>query len=266
MNPTPHQLWAAVEKLRASCPLVLNLTNYVVMNNTANALLALGASPVMAHAAAEQAEFAAFAGAVVLNIGTLDEAWIPRFHTAAAAARAAGKPIVLDPVGAGASKLRTETAYALMRDGVAVLRGNASEVMALNNAGGAGRGVDSLQSGADALDSARALAKRHGCVVSVSGETDYIVSPEGGLCRIRNGHAMMPRVTGLGCTASAVTGAFCAVADPFTAAVAAMAVMGVAGEIAAASSPGPGTLQLRFLDTLYALDEAAFKSTLRLDA
>lgn len=250
--------WESLTKLRAQSPLVQNITNYVVMNSTANALLAIGASPAMVHACEEVEEFVAIAHALVINIGTLSPSWIAGMHLAAAQARALGKPWVLDPVGAGATSLRTSTALQLLRLGPAVVRGNASEILALGAANRtATRGVDSTDSSAAALDTAKQLAKSAGCVITVSGATDYVTDGER-LLQVDNGHAMMTRVTGLGCTASALIGAFLAVQpDPLLAAAQAMAVLGLAGEIAAERSPGPGSLQLHLLDVLYTLDEQA---------
>jgi hydroxyethylthiazole kinase len=255
---TVSTLWDTLRKLRAARPLVHNITNYVVMNNTANALLALGASPAMVHACEEVEEFVSLSHALVINIGTLSPEWIVGMRLAAARARALGKPWVLDPVGAGATSLRTSTALQLLRLGPTVVRGNASEILALGAANStATRGVDSTDASSSALDTARRLAQSYGCVVTISGATDYVVGPERVL-RVDNGHEMMTRVTGMGCTATALIGAFLAVQpDPLLAAAQAMAVLGVAGELAAERSPGPGSLQLHLLDALYTLDEQA---------
>jgi hydroxyethylthiazole kinase len=259
-------IWRDVERIRADAPLVHNITNYVVMNTSANALLALGASPVMAHAPEEVGDMVGLASALVINIGTLSGPWIASMSAAAAAAKRRGIPVVLDPVGAGATPFRTETALRLLADGPpAVLRGNASEIRALHYAEGATRGVDSRHGAEDALEAARALSRSRGCVVCVSGAVDIIVRGDETI-RVMNGHPMMPRVTGLGCTASALVGAFAAVnPSPFRAAAHAMAVMGIAGEIAAEGAAGPGSLQVRFLDALYALREKDIAKRLKLE-
>jgi hydroxyethylthiazole kinase len=246
--------------------LVHNITNYVAMNSTANALLAVGASPVMAHAAEEVEDMVAIASALVINIGTLSEPWVAAMARAAAAANRKGLPIVYDPVGVGATPYRTRVFRALLQAASpAVIRGNASEIMAVDADGSATRGVDSSADAESALQSARNLAARFNCTVCVSGETDFIVG-NNNTAMVRNGHALMPKVTGLGCTASALCGAFAAVeADYFRATVAAMAVMGIAGEIAAETSPGPGSLQVHFLDALYNLDGAAIASRWKLE-
>ncbi len=248
--------------LRERQPLVHNITNYVVMNLTANALLALGASPIMAHADEELDELLGLASALVLNIGTLSAGWIASMRHAAEAAGKRGVPIVLDPVGAGASRLRTDTALALL--GVAppaVIRGNASEILALAGAAGKTRGVDSTQAAHAAAAAARQLAAAYGCAVAVSGAEDFITDGAEDLL-LPGGHPLMPRVTGLGCTATAVVGAFAAVAPtPFRAAVSGMAMMKSAGEIAARQASGPGTFVPHFLDALHNLTPTEFAAS-----
>ncbi len=259
-------VWSDVQAIRARVPLVHNITNYVAMNSTANALLALGASPVMAHAEDEVDEMVAIADALVINIGTLSQPWIAAMRKALRAAVARGIPTVLDPVGAGATRLRTETARRMLEETPpTVLRGNGSEILALCGGDGGARGVDSRHGSEAAVEAARRLSERHGCVVCVSGETDYVV--QGGQTRrVLNGHVLMTRVTGLGCTASALTGAFCTVnPDPLAATAHAMGVLGVAGELAEAESAGPGSLQVHLLDSLYRLACHDLVSRLRLD-
>lgn len=257
-----------IRRIRAEAPLILNITNYVVMNTTANALLAIGASPVMAHAIEEVEEFVGHARALVINIGTLSGPWVAAMLAAGRKARERSLPVVIDPVGCGATEYRSTTALSLIREiQPAVIRGNASEIRSLVQLGRAGRGVDSSDRPDAVLDDARALARSAGCVVSVSGAIDHIVSADR-LARVANGHPMMTRVTGMGCTASALTAAFLAVRqNAFEAAAHAMAAMGVAGELAAEQSRGPGSLQANFLDTLYALKDTEFaaRSTVEMD-
>ncbi len=252
----PSSIWNDVEIIRKKTPLVHNITNYVVMNNTANALLALGASPVMAHAEPEVAEMVTIAGALVINIGTLSDPWISAMTIAAARAKELKIPIVLDPVGVGATTYRTRTARQLLQvASPTIIRGNGSEIMALCEQNVATKGVDSTSASDLAIDSAMALGRELGAVVCITGETDYIVSGES-LISVKNGHHMMPRVTGLGCTATALCGAFAAInPDPALAAAHAMAVMGIAGEMAAETAKGPGSLQVNFIDALYQLSE-----------
>ena len=235
-------------------------------NTTANALLSIGASPVMAHAVEEVEEMVGLARSLVLNIGTLSASWVEAMKKAGRRARERGIPVVLDPVGAGATRFRTKTAHTLLvQVQPTIVRGNGSEIRALFYAEGATKGVDSRHGAEDALDAARSLAKQHNCVVSVSGEVDLVVS-DSSLLRIVNGHPLMARVTGLGCTATALTGAFAAVnPSPVEAAVHAMAVMGVAGEIAAGKSEGPGSLQTNFLDALHLLREEELQRMVRLE-
>jgi hydroxyethylthiazole kinase len=244
----------ALGRVRAKAPVVHNITNYVVMNTTANALLAIGASPVMAHSEREVEDMVGLAGALVLNIGTLSDTWIEAMVRAGRAARKRGIPVVLDPVGAGATPYRTATALRLLAEvGPTIVRGNASEIRALRSGAGATRGVDSVHGTDEALDAARGLVAAHGCVVSVSGAVDLIVSSDA-VARVGNGVPLMTRVTGMGCTATALTGAFAAVTEsPFLAATQAMAALGVAGELAAERSSGPGSFQVAILDALAAL-------------
>lgn len=224
------------------------------MNNSANALLAIGASPVMAHWVDEMEQMTAIAGALVINIGTLDGEWIEGMKAAGAAASRRGTPIVLDPVGAGATSQRTEAALEIIDlCHPTIIRGNASEIMALVDASVKSKGVDSSASSEDALDAARRLATDTGAVVVISGETDYIT--DGTLVHtVEGGNPIMTSVTGMGCTATALVGAFAAVCpDPMEAATAAMAVMSLAGERAALLARGNGSMQMHFLDELYNL-------------
>lgn len=251
------QLKENFRAVREKSPLVHNITNYVAMNFSANALLAAGASPVMAHAAEEVAEMALMAGALVINIGTLDAGWVEAMAAAGKAKHEAGGIVVLDPVGVGATSYRTETAWRIIYEcHPDIIRGNASEIMALLNAGIRSKGVDSSCSSSDAVDSAVMLAERTGAIVVISGETDYITDGKR-VETIRNGSRMMPYVTAMGCTASSMVGAFAAVnpSSLLDASLHAMALMGVAGEIAAANSAGPGSLMIDFIDTLYNITE-----------
>ena len=256
MNIKSSDIWEDIKKIRDKSPLIHNITNYVVMNNTANALLALGASPVMAHAGAEVEDMADIAQALVINIGTLSDSWINSMFKAAKRAFQRNIPIVLDPVGAGATPYRTDTAMNLIQESYpAIIRGNGSEIMALCQKKIATRGVDSTTASDMAIDSGRYLSRNFKSVVCITGKKDYIVSYED-IIQIDNGHDMMPRVTGLGCTASALCGAFAAVNPEYQRAAAhAMAVMGIAGEIAAKTARGPGSLQVNFIDALYLLSE-----------
>ena len=263
-------LWADLQAVRQQSPLVHSITNFVVMNYNANALLAVGASPVMAHAKEEVRDMVGIAQALVLNIGTLEPDWIESMRLALQAARARGVPIVLDPVGAGATPYRNAAIGELLRSGApSVVRGNGSEVMSVAGLAAATRGVDSAASSGEALDAARALARDLQAVVCISGADDHVVDAGGRWATLSNGHPWMTKITGVGCSASAIVGAFTAVQpDPWRATLAAMAVLGVVGELAAertqAAGAGVGRLQIELLDGLQLLDEAAFKQRLKL--
>ncbi len=216
-------LWKHVERVRSASPLVHNITNFVVMNNTANAVLAVGASPIMSHAHSEVEAMVALCGAVVVNIGTLDEYWAETMLRAAREAGRLGKPWVFDPVGAGATPYRDEVSGKLLALRPTVIRGNASEIMAcaavtanlaaqnFSKTAPATKGVDSTAASSEAVTAAQWLAREFGSVVCVSGETD-IITDGSRTVYVHNGSAMMTRVTGLGCSASAVIGAFVAAA------------------------------------------------------
>ena len=253
---------ATLRTMRARKPLVHQITNYVVMNETANATLAIGAFPVMAHAVEEVEEMAGLASALVLNIGTLSEHWVEAMLLAGAAANARKIPVVLDPVGAGATAYRTRTARRILDlVEVAVLRGNAGEVATLVGADAEVRGVESMRTGIAASDLARAAARRLGVIASVTGPIDHVSDGERVLS-VANGDAMLAAVTGTGCMSSALTGCFLAAKpeDPVESAAEALAAFGVAAEDAAAGAAGPGTFHARLYDALYALDPATLDS------
>ena len=248
--------------LRERKPLVHQITNYVVMNETANATLALGARPVMAHAIEEVEEMASVAGSLVLNIGTLSQQWIEAMLLAAKAANAAGVPVVLDPVGAGATRFRTETAKRILAEShIAIVRGNAAELATLAGREAEIRGVESIGASDSGAELAAAAAVALGCVVAVTGPVDHVSDGEHGIA-IRNGHELLGTVSGTGCMATAVTGCFAAVAPgrSFDAAAEALVAFGVAGEDAARDAKGPGTFHAGLYDALYNLDPKTIDS------
>jgi hydroxyethylthiazole kinase len=258
---------ADLRTLRERKPLVHQITNYVVMNETANATLALGALPVMAHAHEEVEELASVAGALVLNIGTLSEYWIESMLLAAQAANRAGVPIVLDPVGAGATRLRTETAKQILDEReIAVVRGNAAEVATLAGRQAEIRGVESIGASDSGAELARAAARELGCVAAVTGPVDHVSDGERTLA-VSNGHALLGTVSGTGCMATAVTGCFLAVAAerPLEAAAEALVAFGVAGEDAARDAKGPGTFHAGLYDALYNLDPESLDGRARVE-
>lgn len=240
--------------VRAKKPLIHNITNFVVMNSTANALLAMGASPIMAHCREEVEELVGIAGALVLNIGTLAPDWIDSMEIAGKKARSLGIPVILDPVGSGATKLRTDSCFRLI-DTVAptVIRGNASEVLSLAKAGSKTKGVDSIHSVDDAAESARNLANELGCTLAITGPVDLVTDGKREV-RISNGHPMMGYVTGTGCAATTTIAAFLAVEkDPVVATACGLAMFGLAGEIAAEHTSAPGSFWIAMLDALYTI-------------
>lgn len=261
-----QRLWDIASAVREQEPLIHNITNLVVMNNTANALLALGASPAMVHSLDEVEDFVAISQALVVNIGTLDAEQIAACKLAVIKANRCDIPWVLDPVGAGATPYRRAAAKALARLKPRVIRGNGSEILTLaqQTQTGQGRGVDSLDGSESALDAAQLLALEIGTVVAITGAVDYVTDGQR-VAAIYNGHPLMTRVTGLGCSATAVIGAFLAVErDALAATVAALAIFGVAGEIAAEMAQGPGSLQVALLDALYGLEQSVFVNRARI--
>jgi hydroxyethylthiazole kinase len=265
MKDVKNQLWDNVLLVREKSPLVENITNYVVMNNTANALLAAGASPIMAHCKDEMEDLVKISSSVVINIGTLDKPWIESMLTAAYAANRAGKRWVLDPVGAGASRLRNLTVDQLVNLKPTVVRGNAGEILSAAKFDAASKGVDSLVSSEVAFEGAIQLQKQTGGVVCISGTEDYLVD-ENRLLILSNGDPLMTKVTGLGCTATALIGAFIAVGEnPLLATAAAVSMLNIAAELALAKSSGPGSLQMNLLDELYNLSETDFLSRLKIE-
>ena len=248
---------ATLGGIRERKPLVHNITNYVVMNETANAILALGALPVMAHARDEVAEMVGLAGALVLNIGTLSEPWVDAMLLAGKAANERGIPVVLDPVGAGATAYRTETARRLLDEiDVAVLRGNAGEVATLAGFEAEVRGVEYVGAGGDQAELARSAAQSLDVVASVTGPVDHVSDGER-RASVANGHPLLASITGTGCMSTAITGCFLAGKDdPFEAAVEALVAFGVAGEDAAVGANGPGSFHVGLYDALAALDPA----------
>lgn len=243
-----------LKHVREKKPLIHNITNYVVMNYTANALLACGASPVMAHALEEVEEMVSLAGALVLNIGTLSAHWIDAMVKAGRRANQLGIPVVLDPVGSGATAMRTRTTRLLIDEvSIQAIRGNASEVLSLSPAalGSSTKGVDSVHSVDEATEVAADLARQLKTILAITGAVDLITDGQNAY-KVSNGHGMMGCVTGMGCTATALIGAFLAVdGKGLEATATALAYFGLAGEMAAIKAPGPGSFQIGLLDVLY---------------
>ena len=253
--------------LRAQKPLIHNITNFVVMNFTANALLAFGASPVMAHAPEEVEEMVSFAGALVLNIGTLTPPWVNAMLMAGKKANELGTPIILDPVGAGATAFRTATAKKLMDTlSISVVRGNASEVLSLAGEDSKTKGVDAVHGVDEAEGAAVALSQKLGVTLAITGPVD-LATDGNRVLRVLNGHEQMGNITGTGCTATALIGAFLAVdKDTLEATATALATYGLAGEEAATESRGPGSFHPALLDALFNLDTESFGKRIRIKA
>ena len=240
--------------IREKSPLVQNITNYVAMNFTAKALLAVGASPIMAHTIEEMEDLSKIISALVINIGTLDSGRVKSMLTVGKAAKSLGKPVILDPVGVGSSSFRTQTAWDIIKTcHPSIIRGNGSEIMAFIDADIKSKGVDSSESAADALESAKILAQQTNAIVVISGQTDFITDGKQ-VATIGNGSRLMTYVTAMGCTSTSIIGAFAAInRNYFEAATHGMALMGVCGERAIQKKAAPGSLSVNFIDELYSI-------------
>lgn len=263
-HPMVASCAAVLARVRAQRPLVHNITNYVAMDISANALLAAGASPAMVHAEAEVRDFVAISGAVAINIGTLSPPWVQAMQAAANEAGVRKIPWVLDPVGAGATAYRTSTSVALLAQSPTVVRGNASELLALASGVAGTSGVDASHASADVVGPAQQLAARARTVVAMTGATDFVTDGTRTLT-LRNGHPLMAQVTAVGCTATALVAAACAVeTDGVLAATTALLFLGVCGERAAQGNPGPGTFRVRLIDALASVTPDELASHARL--
>ena len=253
-EPLFDSLNQIIYRVRQERPLILNITNAVTMDVVANGLLSLGASPIMSQAHQEIEELVTMASAVVINLGTLTDEFIALAMQACHTANALNKPIIFDPVGAGASVYRTRTCQRLLNDtDVAIVRGNASEIMALAGGEARTKGVDSMMHTDDAFLKAQQLAHHQNCTVVMSGPVDMIIDAHHDI-QIDRGAPLMPRVTGTGCLLSAVVAAFHAVhTDRFEAAYYASLFYAVCGEQAAKDATGPGSFRVHFIDSLSAI-------------
>ncbi|MCK5787131.1 MAG: hydroxyethylthiazole kinase [Candidatus Sabulitectum sp.] len=253
-------------RVRAKHPMIHHITNNVVTNFTANITLAMGAAPVMAPSIAESAEMAGFAGALLLNIGTINPELLESMLAAGRAANEGGIPIVLDPVGAGATRLRTDAINTLLSElKIAVVRGNAGEILALAGTSGGVRGVDSLASGDGKENVFTAFASETGIVTAVSGEVDFITDGRKWI-KVYNGNPMMTSITGTGCGATTAVACFAGSGPPLLQSVAAgIAVYNIAGEIACETCKGPGSFVPEFIDQLAGLNTETIISRLRIE-
>ncbi|TQI66452.1 hydroxyethylthiazole kinase [Clostridium sp. KNHs216] len=270
MNQITKEVSNAIRVLREKIPLVHNITNYVTVNDCANALLAIGASPIMADDIAEAADISAISSALVLNIGTLNQRTVASMLAAGKRANELGIPVVFDPVGAGASKLRNDATREILEQvRLTVLRGNISEVSFVAGLAASTKGVDASEAdgGNDAVAVAKAVAEKLGCTAAVTGAVDVIADGKR-VVQIRNGHPMLSRVTGTGCMTSSLVGAYAGtLRDGFTAAVAGIASMGIAGELAyeAAGQTGTGSFHIAIIDALSRLNPVLLEERAKLD-
>jgi hydroxyethylthiazole kinase len=257
--------WRTLRAIRERAPLVQNITNLVAMDLSANLLLAAGASPAMVHDAKEVEDFIADADALTVNIGTLSGSWVEAMTRAARRAVELGKPWILDPVGVGTTGFRREVGERLAGLQPTVIRGNGAEIMTLGGGAEAlARGVESDVDSVEALDAAHSLARTTGAVVAVTGVVDYVADGEA-IVAVANGHALMTRVTALGCALTSLIGACCAVGEDSVSATAhGLAILGVAGELAAAEAAGPAAFRVRLIDALYNLDEPTLSDMARI--
>ncbi|MBN6185584.1 hydroxyethylthiazole kinase [Aneurinibacillus sp. BA2021] len=261
-----QQFGALLGALREKSPLVHNITNEVVTNFTANGLLAIGASPVMAYAPEEVGDMAKIAGALVLNMGTLTKETVDSMMLAGKSANAHGVPVVFDPVGAGATPFRTEVARQIAKElDLAIVRGNAAEVANVIGEAWEIKGVDAGQTGGDVEALARKAAEALNTVVVITGAVDVVAGPEG-LYTIHNGDEMLTRITGTGCLLTSVLGAFAAVEKDYAkAAAAGLAAYGVAAELARRNVTAPGSYQIALLDMLYSIREEQVAAMARVE-
>lgn len=252
-----QKISASLVDLKNKKPLVHHITNYVTVNDCANMTLAIGASPVMADDIDEVEEMVAFASSLVLNMGTLNARTIASMIAAGKKAKKLGIPIIFDPVGVGATALRSATAKRIIEEACpSVIRGNMSEIKILAGLSADIKGVDSIADEMDGQKVAQELSQKLGCVIAITGKQD-IIAQGNRVCRIDNGHAILSQVTGTGCMATSLIGCFCAATeDLFAGAVAGIMTMGLAGELAQQSlqtGEGIGTFRTRLFDAVWSM-------------
>ena len=261
-----YDLMSLLEELREKRPLIHNITNYVVMNFTANTLLAMGASPVMAHSIDEVEEMVSLAGALVINIGTLSQQWLESMLRAGKRANELGVPVILDPVGSGATSFRTHAFRTLVKElKLSVVRGNPSEILSIISEHGKTRGVESAHGAEDALEAAKEVAKEISSVVAITGPVDIVTDGEI-IIRCHNGHPLLGLVTGTGCAATAAIAAFnSTTTEALEAATAGLAFFGLAGQLAGAKANSPGSFMIALLDALHDITPQEFQEKARLE-
>lgn len=263
------RLRALLEEVREKMPLIHQITNYVTVGDCANITLAVGASPIMADDMSETEEITGLSSALVLNIGTLNERTLASMLTSGRKANELGIPVILDPVGAGASRFRNEATLAILKQvHLAVIRGNLSELSFVAGKKASTRGVDTSAADAnnDGIDVAQSAARQYRCVAAVTGAVDVISDGERTIL-IENGHPMLSQVTGTGCMTTALTASFAAVAEDYlAAATAGVAAMGIAGEIAyeSAGKSGTGSFRIALTDAVSRLDGAVMDKRIKI--
>ena len=263
MKPTAYDL---LDRVRQQKPVVHHLTNWVTICDCAQVVKTLGASPVMAHAPEEAAEMAQIASALVLNIGTLTVDFVEAMKLAAQSANKKGIPVVLDACGAGATALRDRKCLELLKEvRIDVIKGNASEVARVSGESVKTRGVDATEVSGDLVLLAEKLAAQRKATVVITGKVD--ITTDGRQTHlVKNGHPLMARVVGTGCMAASVIGAFAAVeSDLSLAAACALAIYGIAGEVAAEKASGPASFKERLFDCLYNLDRESVDRMQRIE-
>lgn len=262
MTITPENITQTLKQLQQKNPLVQNITNYVAMNTAANVLLASGASPAMVHAIEEAPQFTLLCSALTINTGTLSSHWINSMLACAQQAHKNNIPWVLDPVAVGATSFRQDACKQLIQYKPTVIRGNASEIIALSGGSSQSKGADSGDSVNQAIDCAKALTE-HASLVVVTGERDYLTDGQEAYF-VDNGHELMPQVTALGCSLTSLIGAFLGVEKQLSlAAVSALSYYGIAGELAVKKAQGPGSFYVNFLDALSYISEEEIKTMSR---
>lgn len=256
MTLTLSHIAKTVQQIRPRNPLIHNITNYVVMDFTANVLLAIGASPAMVHSPKESAEMTALSDALVLNIGTLSKDWLEGMEKSLQLAQAIKKPVVLDPVAVGCTKFRKEAIDRLLQSQhITVIKGNASEILAIAQNANASKGPDALHDVTEATHAAIEIATQYHCVICVTGQKDFITDGKNSSW-VLNGHPLLQTITGTGCAASTIVASFLTVEpNPLIATISAMVFYGVAAEIAAKKAAAPASFRMALIDSLYTLTE-----------
>ena len=256
--------------IREKNPLIHNITNYVTVNDCANAILAIGASPIMADDNAEVEEIVSISSTLVINLGTLNQRTIASMIMAGKKANELNIPVVLDPVGAGASKLRSQTTQQILSQvDIAVIRGNLSEISFLAGFKASTKGVDTAKADEknDTVTIAKAVSNRYSCVVGITGKVD-VISDGIRVTKIANGHKLLSKVTGTGCMTSALVGSFCGITrDYYTATVAGIAAMGISGEVAfeRVGAMGTGSFHINIIDVLSNMNSKIFLERGKID-